>query len=300
MDGNSRLWHFADMPLRAEPVPVWQLYGETRQFPDILHVEAIADRAAGLGWRIAPHRHLHLHQVFLLTAGAAEVTLDGVAHRPVLPALLNVPAGTPHGFAFAPGTAGHVVTLPVLHFGPLLAPGGETAGLLRPFLCAADAAAAEMVQALAADHAGTGALRRPRLAARAVLILCHALALAPAAAPGPATADPRIARLEALMSAHLRDGWGVADFARALATSPRHLSRLCRAAHGAPARVVIEAHRVREACRLLVYTRMPVAAVGQATGWPDPPYFSRAFRRATGLSPAAYRTRFDGEGGAVS
>ncbi|QYK41914.1 MAG: helix-turn-helix domain-containing protein [Paracoccaceae bacterium] len=276
-------------------IPAWQLYGETRQFPDILHVERIADRAAGLDWRIAPHRHLHLHQMFLLSAGGATVTLEGAVMQPALPALLNVPPGTVHGFAFAAGTGGYVLSLPVMHFEALLAPGAETGAAARPFLCAADAAVADLFAALAADHAAADPMRRTRLAARAPLIVCHALSLAPAPqSSAAAVIDPRLARFEALMTAHLRDRWGVADFARALATSPRHLSRLCRAATGLSAQGRIESHRVREACRLLVYTRMPVASVGYAAGWSDPSYFSRSFRRATGLSPLDYRARFDG------
>jgi hypothetical protein len=37
---------------------------------------------------------------------------------------------------------------------------------------------------------------------------------------------------------------------------------------------------MREACRLLVYTRASVASVGYSLGYEDPSYFSRAFRRA--------------------
>jgi AraC family transcriptional regulator, transcriptional activator of pobA len=70
MDRPGKSWHFSDMdrPL----ITSWQLYGEDRAFPDLRHVERIVDRAAGPDWRIAPHRHTYLHQVFLLWEATAE------------------------------------------------------------------------------------------------------------------------------------------------------------------------------------------------------------------------------------
>ena len=52
-----------------ERIPTWQLYGEASPFPDLLHIERIVDRAAGQDWVIAPHRHVNLHQIFLIRSG---------------------------------------------------------------------------------------------------------------------------------------------------------------------------------------------------------------------------------------
>ena len=41
-------------------------------------------------------------------------------------------------------------------------------------------------------------------------------------------------RFEALLEAHYLQHWKVADYARALAVTPTHLSRVARAATGAP------------------------------------------------------------------
>lgn len=50
-------------------------------------------------------------------------------------------------------------------------------------------------------------------------------------------------------------------------------------------------HRLRaeEACRLLRGTNMEITAVAMKTGYDDVSYFSRCFRRQTGVSPRAYR-----------
>lgn len=50
--------------------------------------------------------------------------------------------------------------------------------------------------------------------------------------------------------------------------------------------------RIRETQRLLVETELSVAEIAQRTGFGDPLYFSRCFRRITGLPPTHYRSRF--------
>jgi AraC family transcriptional regulator, transcriptional activator of pobA len=295
MDDPAKFWHLSDMDDATSPIPAWQLYGETRAFPDICHVERIADRAMGLDWRIAPHRHLHLHQVFLLMSGRISLSVDG-ADLPVTPPMVvNIPPGVVHGFRFSAGTDGHVVTLPVAQFDAVLGPASETgAAAARSFAALADDPLCDLFDRLADTHRATGPYRRTRLMAEVSLILCAALARAPG--PPVAATDPRLAAFQALRDRHLRDGWGVAAYSRALGLSPRHLGRLCHAATGLSPQAMIDAHRMREACRLLAYTRMSVAQVGFALGWADPSYFSRSFARTLGLSPKGYRAQFDGGG----
>ncbi len=71
-------------------------------------------------------------------------------------------------------------------------------------------------------------------------------------------------------------------------TFRRHWNRYV---HQPPARYVIGL-RIREARRLLAETDLPVADVARQTGFEDPFYFSRCFRRLTGISPRPYRNRF--------
>ena len=98
-------------------------------------------------------------------------------------------------------------------------------------------------------------------------------------------------RLEALIEAHFLEHWQVADYARALAVSPTHLSRVARAATGVSAQRLIEARLMREARRNLAYTHLGVATIAYTLGYADPAYFTRAFTRDAGLSPRAFRAQ---------
>ena len=290
MDGSAKFWHFPAMAA----IPAWQLYGEETLFPDLLHIESIPDRAAGLEWRIAPHRHLQLHQVFLLLSGRIAMVFDGVAHAIDPPALVNMPHGAVHGFHFSAGTEGFVLSLPLAVFPDLFGTAAEPAAAsARAFVTTAPPDAAALFSDLSAEHARTQPYRRTALRALAAAVLVMVLRAAPDAMV-QSHADPRLARFTAMVAAHLRDSWGVADYAKALGLSPRHLGRLCREGTGQSVQAFVMAERLREACRLLAYTSLPVQGIAFHLGFDDPAYFSRVFRRGTGTAPRAYRARFDG------
>lgn len=290
MDEAGQFRYFLAM---TRLIPSWQLYGEQSPFPDLLHIERIVDRAAGLDWRIAPHRHLHLHQVFLMKSGVVRLTIDGRDQRAEPPVVINLPRGTVHGFTFAAGTEGFVLTLPAADFPEVFRPqSGAASGLAQAFVLPATVALEAQFTGLATDHASGGPLRRLRLRADA-LALCAAVAECAPGTAAPQAADPRMVAFEALIRGHLDAGWRLADYAGALAVSDRHLRRLCRDATGLSAHAFIDTIRLREACRLLAYTRMQVQEVGFALGFDDPAYFARVFRRGTGLSPGGYRARLE-------
>jgi AraC family transcriptional activator of pobA len=299
MDARDIIWHFSDM--RDDPaaapsaIPKWNLYGEAQALPDVLHIETVPARAAGLDWHIDPHRHPHLHQFFLITAGRAQMQLDGAVPDVTPPFLLNVPVGVVHGFSFSAGTQGWVLTIPLQSLPEILIHAGQTALGHAGFLPATPEFI-RLFSAIEQEHSADHPARALMLRALAMQVACGVLRGLDAAqhAQNPRI-DPRYAQFQDLLAQNFRAPWQLADYAREMGVSPRHLSRICHAATGQAAAALIEAARLREACRLLVYTRASVASVGYSLGYEDPSYFSRAFRRATGHAPKAYRAAFDGQ-----
>jgi AraC-like DNA-binding protein len=83
--------------------------------------------------------------------------------------------------------------------------------------------------------------------------------------------------------------WIVRECARGLGVTPGYLTEAVRAATGrSPGRLLIEA-RTQQAQRLLAHTGLSVRQIAARTGFADPAYFSRFFRRETGSSPGAFR-----------
>lgn len=291
MDASPQRWYYPAMSV-APDIPAFELYGEALAFPDILHMEQIRDRAAGLDWTIKPHRHTHLFQIFLLMSGKITFNADGDVATLAPPVALCLPPGSVHGFCFSSDTEGWVISLPVQHYPDYFGEGAELAQTL-----AAPRALIPPVQMAARVHTlyqvwcGKARFRRTELRSHLGLILSS---LAQTDPDGPARpSDPRILRFQALIAAHAKDHWPIRRYAQALGLSERSLGRLCRAQTGLSPQAAIEAHQMREASRLLAYTRMSAQSVAHALGFDDPSYFSRRFRAFAGMSPRAYRARLD-------
>jgi AraC-like DNA-binding protein len=138
--------------------------------------------------------------------------------------------------------------------------------------------------------------------------LLHVLVVRVARLPARAEAAPR-ARLSAREAAPAPGGrqsalaedftrligrsdaawWTVRECAAELGVTPGYLTQAVRAATGrSPGRLLIEARAYR-AQQLLAHTELTVRQVAARTGFADPAYFSRFFRRETGISPGAFR-----------
>ncbi len=81
----------------------------------------------------------------------------------------------------------------------------------------------------------------------------------------------------------------VDEIARRLAVSPEHLARLVRRATGRTVKALLRERRIEQACRLLRTTSLPIAAIGDAVGYPDAFHFSRVFAVSVGMPATAYR-----------
>jgi AraC family transcriptional activator of pobA len=86
-----------------------------------------------------------------------------------------------------------------------------------------------------------------------------------------------------------------AHYAHALGVPPAALSRALTLVTGRSTKELIIDRVMLEAARLLRFTDLTVQQVGHGTGFRDPLYFSRAFKRHHGEAPQAYRRRVQGK-----
>lgn len=83
----------------------------------------------------------------------------------------------------------------------------------------------------------------------------------------------------------------VSDMAFRLGISREYLYTIFREATGkSPLQYLLD-YRIEQACQLLRHSSYPIYLIAQHTGFQDNAYFSRQFRRVTGLSASEYRRR---------
>lgn len=283
-------------------VPNYVLYGEaiSDRFPDGLHIETIHSRSSIHDWRIRPHRHHDLHQVFWIAAGGGTASIEGVRQDFGPATLMVIPPLAIHGFRFEPGTEGLVVSVPTAlvdavraglsDAGRVLDQPSVSSGRTDP---AAAALAATLPLALE-EYGSAGPGRRAALTALASLIVVQAARVVHAAEPrDSATGSDRradlVRRFVRLVEERYREQIPLSSYADVLGVSVPHLTRVCRELLGLPARAVVHDRLVLEARRNLVYTSMTVSQVAFRLGFSDPAYFSRFFAERVGMSPSGYR-----------
>lgn len=292
------------MVASRSPVPRFFLYGEPPRDPEerFVHVETIADRSSLYEWHIRPHGHRGLHQVLVIFSGGGEMQAETQRQPFTAPALLTVPAGVVHGFAFSPGTEGYVITFAEALFRELARQEPAFRSLFVAARCTSlvgdpieERELADAVPKLKRELAWQAPASDAAITARLTTVLVNAVrALHPPVAGRSAVGNARaalVARFREIIEEHLRVGLTIAQYAKALNVTPAQLRAACLEVAGRPPVRVLEERMLLEAKRMLTYTNMTIAEAGYHLGFGDPAYFSRFFRKLAGESAAAFRKR---------
>lgn len=291
---------------RVAALPIFTLYGETGPTGvDKVHVETIQSRSTQYDWEIDAHVHPGLHQVIWLRSGRVEAQLDESRSSSTGPVALMMPPGVAHAFRFSPGSDGHVLTFDasLLTEGDVEHAGEALARLFaQPRVLPFDSASPDverlclLFDALAAESSsadGAGSPVPSWLARSVIWRLAQAAGQDDARPAGQRQGRRALfTRWQVLLEAHYLEHWPVSRYASKLGLSPERLNRMVRAETGLAAQALLHARLSREACRRLVHVAAPVSKLAFELGFDDPAYFCRFFKRHTGQSPQAYRSRF--------
>ncbi len=106
-----------------------------------------------------------------------------------------------------------------------------------------------------------------------------------------------MARYQALIERRFRQQPSIEEMARELDVSAAHLNALCRRLADQSALAVLHQRLLLEAKRELTYTNLTIAQIADGLGFSEPAYFTRFFKRLSGVAPRDFRRRqFDHQG----
>ena len=137
-----------------------------------------------------------------------------------------------------------------------------------------------------------GPVRPPELELESLLAELLGAVAHPRQATGK-TAPPWLGRVIEKLRAECCQRLRLEELAREAGVHPVHLSRVFRKCTGRGIGEYVHRLRVRAACEQMLEAEKPLAEISLATGFADQSHFTRAFRRVTGTTPAAFRTRLD-------
>ncbi len=109
--------------------------------------------------------------------------------------------------------------------------------------------------------------------------------------PLPIGEKPLAQRIRDAMHQHVGSGMNITDYAKAFKIARSHFFTLFKEAFDASPIEVLTEIRMNRAKDLLRNTDMSMKEVAFASGYSDPLYFSRLFRRQMGTPPSKFRSR---------
>lgn len=279
-------------------VPAFFVYGEPSRALDVgfLHVETVMERKGLHFGRVAPHKHPLMGQITYWFQGGGRYQIEDRTWNFSAPAISFVPSNVVHGFDVGEQSDAIVVSIsddllramapqvdlaldaPVLLTGKAGAPGWARIGALLGMVME--------------EYRGEAAAGERVLAGLIGVVLSMMARLG--GNVGFEAASPSLAlglELRRAIDRHYREDWPVGRYVEALATTPHLLDKAARTVFGQTVKDMVLERRLLEAKRLLRFTIRPVEDIGWEIGFEDPAYFSRFFRKRTGLSPTEWRRR---------
>lgn len=144
---------------------------------------------------------------------------------------------------------------------------------------------------LVADRAPESPARLHAVVARLLAVVCAARARSGDAAPD---VPPALAKVVERMRLFYFEKHTLEGLARLAGLSPTHFTRVFRAAFGTSPIDWLRRERISQAKRRLAGTDDEIKEIAAQVGFADRYFFSKDFKRHTGMTPGQYRAREQG------
>lgn len=261
--------------------------------------ESIRDLSALYDWRINPHLHTHLYQVFFIESGSVVLDMTAGNEQLFAPAIIVIPPGNVHGLTYDPGVTGHVLTIDDSYMDDVLKPAVNILLGFKELICLTQFdeeipfrsvfdTALQLHQELFADQKERIFALRTFLSS----LMLQLFRIAGKNDDAKSMAGLNENYFHAFQKSYKAAGpfkKSIPEFAEELNISTVHLNRICQAVSGKPASWHIQEHAVAEAKKLILYTTLSIAEIAYELNFSDPGYFSRLFRKFTGVTPGSLR-----------
>ncbi len=268
----------------------------------LARAEPLAPGLRGTSFRPARGLYARFTHLLLVRWGDVAITTDEIRHDIEGPAAAVLPPEAATVVELAPGTAGWVLGMAPSILSDALGTGAEAEllgsvtaqlTLLRDFRPSPGLDADVFAARIRAEITDGAPGSHMALLACLRLVLVEIWRRGGFDAPELGQGDEMhvLRRFRRLVELRFRTPMTIAEYARQLGLSYERLHRICQRNLGRPPLRLVHQRKLREAELWLEQSGRSVGQIAQTLGFAEPSEFSHFFRRASGLSPSAFRAR---------
>jgi AraC-like DNA-binding protein len=267
---------------------------------NLITITTIEEKGRYYNWHIKPHTHPGLFQLFIVEKGSVEILFADGRRQIEGPAYFTVPKNIFHGLNLQPGMSGWVISLDDSSLENMLKLDADIIFAIDEIQIVKIVPGDTLIaDAYATMHKCIDEFNN-RLPAKnlALQYLVGMLLLRLYRIPHSAKESIRSSentdkiyyrRFNQLLKEYNSPHKGLDDYAVLLGITTGHLNRICKHVSGQSPKDIIIGHFIHEAKSGLASLELSIAEVSYSLHFEDPGYFSRLFKKKTGLTPKEYR-----------
>lgn len=278
---------------------------DRRYLDALIHYDILENLAVFFGRDMPVHRHAQYLQIHYIDRGEIRFHIDDKIYHAQGPALLLTPPSVPHSFLTAQDACGHVLTIHQSIIWQLLKDGLQQQlesqlnhELSLQFKDLNEEESSHwwmLVQTLEAisrewNHDYPAKNLTLQTLVRLLLIQISRLSARETVSTSVNNDDLQSFRqFSNLIQEHYHEHWQLSAYTSALGLSESRLHQICQRIANRSPKKIIHDRIIQESKRLLTFSNLSSSEICYKLGFSDPAYFSRFFKRNTGVTTQRYR-----------
>jgi AraC family transcriptional activator of pobA len=278
------------------------LYGDKQAIylPNFIHHEPLETRSKMYDWEIKEHLHTELFQVFIITQGEGIIISENIELKLIGPCIVTIPTNSLHGFIFQPDIKGEVVTfsesfleaifklspkvlLEINRFNLLLFEQGALAFQhIFQYIN-------EIIRELYDDYLEKQTMIQSLFQLFFIELYRFSISQKQTIAQSDNRTLKYFQTFQKSIKQSLHETKSISRYAKELNITPVHLNRICQSLVQKSALELVQDYLINEAKKYLINTNYSVSEVSYLLNFKDPAYFTRLFKKQTGITPTDFR-----------
>lgn len=277
------------------------LYGDNSSFglPDFIQYEPLESRSKLHDWEIQEHLHAELFQLFILHEGEGILTSEKKKLPLKGPCIVIIPANILHGFHFEPGITGEVFTFLESYLESILK---NNQSILHAFTAqkiidfTSKTKLFELINTYK-NHIIEELFEEESEKKTSLQLLFQLLLIQIFRADLSSEKTSLLTGNRTLK--HFQDFFKlvkkdlnrkrIEEYAQELGITTVHLNRVCQKIVQKTAVQIVNEYVIGDAKRYLLNTSYSISEISYFLNFNDPAYFTRLFKKVTGVSPSEFR-----------